>query len=1106
MKSQIIKKLTVLLSTFAIASVALVGGTVSPATAAAPTALAPWTSPINFNSNNSNAGNNSTGEFTLPAGKLGANLSLQSAVVPFGTVVAGDVITLKLKLIKVSDNSPIEFIRQNNCVGSTDLYVPERPVNNNGCAVDWSGYVPEISYSHTVSPSEVTSGVFRNFNSSNQYLNGTNYQNYQSFEVRLNTPTTEALQVKLVDTWTKNNVAVTPTSKTFYRNLYFNVPEASKGFDIDQNKNTILNPVGNNSGAQAYTGGCFDLTGLAVGNIVDVVYSLTKKDGTAIPKANGSSAYSRLNWSADNNFGGIQTGLNGYLEIQNAASGTFTLPPLTQGMLDGVKTGGTATNVMIFNANSWGLKFDVGSYKMSLKAQVRGTTTDLVRNCNSSDVVNLSSTKVGNDVVIKFTEPGVSKLDKAWSHYCQLRDKNIRSDSEFFGYLGGVAAVEVTPATSPRSFTCTLTGLPTGESYTLGVGNQFSGWNNKIQTTWLSIKASPNVATDPTVESVGIGTATTDLVFDSADASYDITSTDDETPYPNVVTSNSLSTYVVKLGGTVVAKPNKLNLVTGKNVVTIEVTSPSGAKKTYTFNITKVNTAADATLTAATFGSKVLTPAFSSATTNYSANVSSTTTTYPFPSVTKGQSGSTVVYKNGASVVSGPGDLALVDGPNVITVEVTAPNGTTKKTYTFTITKAPAAKDAGLSALPTVSGVTASPAFNADVTKYTGGVSESTTTATLGAATTAIGSATTVYKLNGAVVTAGNISLRPGANVLETIVTSSDGTTTKTYTETITRAVLTAGGSSAANDARQAVNPVPGATYQSNGQTVTGFDSEVTSYTKNVPVNQTEVSLTSGGAANASSVITSRYSTDGGTTWTVVTAPATVPLAAGKTTKIETTVTNGTGTKVYTTDVVRPAEDTTSDVAPAEGDGDTAAKGIPSGGVKKFVATNDSTFQVAWDKATGKLISQATGIYTGHIEAKVTFTKAGKTYSCTAQFGTLKVMPQKTPAQKVAAMKSKIFVGKQFCIDKTKLDSKTTAPAGGFTKTNFVKIKAINKTAAELKAEVAALAALKGFTGEVAIQVIRYRAWPTTMWNLGDHTGKGGKIPVQIRDTKIALG
>jgi uncharacterized repeat protein (TIGR02543 family) len=198
----------------------------------------------------------------------------------------------------------------------------------------------------------------------------------------------------------------------------------------------------------------------------------------------------------------------------------------------------------------------------------------------------------------------------------------------------------------------------------------------------------------------------------------------------------------------------------------------------------------------------------------------------------------------------------------------------------------------------------------------------------------------------------------------------------------------------------------------------------------------------------------------------------------------------------------------TSNVKPFDpnGDGNLAAKLIPSGSLKKFIDTNDKTLLLAWEKSTGKLIPQTIGIYTGYVEAKILFTKEGKTYNCSVVFGDLKIMPQKTAAQKTAAMKMKTFTGSHFCVDKTKLDPKTLAPKGGMTTSNFKKIKPISKSAADLLKENAAFAALKGFTGLVELQIIRYRAWPTTMLNVGEHNSKGGNIPELKRNTVVRLG
>jgi len=228
-------------------------------------------------------------------------------------------------------------------------------------------------------------------------------------------------------------------------------------------------------------------------------------------------------------------------------------------------------------------------------------------------------------------------------------------------------------------------------------------------------------------------------------------------------------------------------------------------------------------------------------------------------------------------------------------------------------------------------------------------------------------------------------------------------------------------------------------------------------------------------------------------------------LVAGTSYTFAITASNSAGSATSPVSAAVLSVNPNADALPAEGDGFTPPASMPAGDGKTFTPTNDPTFQLGWDKTNGKLFSQATGIYTGYIEAKISFTANAVAYTCTAQFGVLKALPGKTAAQKAAAMVSKTFKGKQFCTDKTKLDPKTTSPKGGMTTANFKKIKSMNKSKAELAQEKAALAALKGFTGQVQIQVTRYRAWPTTMVNLGDFNSKGGKIPAAIRNTVVTL-
>ena len=204
----------------------------------------------------------------------------------------------------------------------------------------------------------------------------------------------------------------------------------------------------------------------------------------------------------------------------------------------------------------------------------------------------------------------------------------------------------------------------------------------------------------------------------------------------------------------------------------------------------------------------------------------------------------------------------------------------------------------------------------------------------------------------------------------------------------------------------------------------------------------------------------------------------------------------------------------TIDIYPPATDGSDAPFEIISSGNNTFSATNDDSFKLSWNSSTGKLVAQSVSVYTGYIEAEISFVANGTSYSCTQQFGILKAAKvdkltrnnaAKVQAQMADAMNSKTVTGKAFCTDITKLNSNTLNPVGGLTKANFTKIKAMNKTAAELKQEKKAFAALKGFTGQVNLVITRYRAWPSTMLNYNGFDGLGQKLPATVRNTSVNL-
>ena len=247
--------------------------------------------------------------------------------------------------------------------------------------------------------------------------------------------------------------------------------------------------------------------------------------------------------------------------------------------------------------------------------------------------------------------------------------------------------------------------------------------------------------------------------------------------------NDSGATYVVKLGG-VTDADGVVALSVGSNIITVEVTAEDGeATQTYTVAVTRAAAlSTDATLSGLTL-SEVDFGMFASGTTSYTASVAnsvSQTTVTP----TVNDSGATYVVKLGG-VTDADGVVALSVGSNIITVEVTAEDGEATQTYTVAVTRAAAlSTDATLSAL-TLSDIGFG-AFASGTTSYTASVANSVSQTTVTPTVNDSG-ATYVIKLGGVTDADGIVPLSVGSNVVTVVVTAEDGSTTQTYTVTVTR-------------------------------------------------------------------------------------------------------------------------------------------------------------------------------------------------------------------------------------------------------------------------------------------------------------------------------
>ncbi len=221
--------------------------------------------------------------------------------------------------------------------------------------------------------------------------------------------------------------------------------------------------------------------------------------------------------------------------------------------------------------------------------------------------------------------------------------------------------------------------------------------------------------------------------------------------------------------------------------ISVQVTAQNGTTlKTYTITVTRAPSI-DASLAGMSLSSGTLSPVFASPTISYSASVSNSTSTIKVTPTTT--DANATIKVNGTTVASGSAsqNITLAVGTNSIFVVVTAQNGTTKKTYTITVTRV-ASANANLASI-NPSATPLSPAFTPATTSYTLSVPNATASMTVKPTTS---DANATLKVNGTSVASGTVSppiaLAVGPNTVSLVVTAQNGTTTKTYTITVTRA------------------------------------------------------------------------------------------------------------------------------------------------------------------------------------------------------------------------------------------------------------------------------------------------------------------------------
>jgi tRNA threonylcarbamoyladenosine modification (KEOPS) complex Pcc1 subunit len=227
-----------------------------------------------------------------------------------------------------------------------------------------------------------------------------------------------------------------------------------------------------------------------------------------------------------------------------------------------------------------------------------------------------------------------------------------------------------------------------------------------------------------------------------------------------------------------------IDLSLGQNSIIIIVTAKdSTTSKTYTIVVTRlVDVSHNANLAGLSLSTGTLSPAFSSSTINYSAEVASETSSITVIPIAEDSSSSIMI--NGQSITSGneSQSIDLTVGQNTITVIVTAQDSSTLKTYTVVVTRVEdVSHNADLSNL-TLSIGHCTPQFDPTILSYDAYFAFRISSITLTPTSSVSGA---VISVNGTDVASGtaspSIALVEGENTVSITVTALDGFTQKTY-------------------------------------------------------------------------------------------------------------------------------------------------------------------------------------------------------------------------------------------------------------------------------------------------------------------------------------
>jgi gliding motility-associated-like protein len=400
---------------------------------------------------------------------------------------------------------------------------------------------------------------------------------------------------------------------------------------------------------------------------------------------------------------------------------------------------------------------------------------------------------------------------------------------------------------------------------------------------------------------------------------------------PNNVTTLNVSAYAsdngaeVKINGVLFNEQTSaavpINL--GDNVFAIAIRSADGsATKNYTLHVNRLPFA-DVSLASLTISKGIMSPVFAPGTTSYTVPMGSSDTSIVVTPVAASPTATITIGVDTISATKLSSTQHLFTGTNTINIRVTAADGVTNRLYRVR-PNVPFAPNANLYNIKLSKGAV-SPVFTAANTSYTAAVSYSTSS--IGISPLAL-EAGAVITVNGITVDSANpvatVNLNAGPNIITTIVTAPDASSTKTYTLTITRAAA-------------GTNAALASVYIDNGALSPAFSSSTSTYTSTVDNAITAIKI-------AASVIDTNATIDINGTAVLAGVQHQLPLVVGENIITVTgTAEDGVTKKAYTFTITRATKSSDATLANIYLDNGTLSPVFASGSVAYNVSESNAT-------------------------------------------------------------------------------------------------------------------------------------------------------------------